>query len=301
MIQNDFSIIQDSKHKSILLAYQDLIKTLWSTYKPAYVKSSGFLSEIRKAVSGTIYDMFSHPIPNDSHEFLIFLLDNFHEALKKDLSGKKGCIPENANMSEKAEHAWNTFLNSSYSDIILLFFGMIRKTIQCLKCNNHVYNWELFNCLKIQCTESSNFIDWLKEEFKESAIDEYFCEKCKEKQNAKIISEIWKLPKNLFITIQRFHFDGTKNTTQCPEPYTENTLLDMSNFFCKDSNDISKKWKYELTAISDHHGSHIGGHYTTQFKSPISKEWWWFDDEKVISMKSPRFGSNNYIFLFKAT
>ena len=299
MINNNFKNIPDSKHKNVLLAYQDLIKTLWSAYKPAYVKSSGFLSEIRKVVSGTIYDMFGHPIPNDSHEFLVFLLDNFHEALKKESSEKKEIIPENASMSEKAEYAWNNFLRS-YSDIIPLFFGMNRKTIICSKCDNHVYNWELFNCLKIQCKDSSDFSEWLKEEFKQTDIDEYFCEKCKAKNKAYILCEIWKLPRNLLLTLKRFNYDGSKDMTLCPAPYTNNNILDISSFFCEESSDISKNYKFELISISDHHGSHMGGHYTTQFKSPISREWWLLDDEKAIQINSPHFGSPNYVFLYKA-
>ena len=75
--------------KRILLAYQDIIRAIWSAYKPAYVRPMGFITEIRKAVKGTVYEMFGIPMPNDSHEFLIYLLDNFHEAIKTTLPKAK--------------------------------------------------------------------------------------------------------------------------------------------------------------------------------------------------------------------
>ena len=44
----------DSTHRIILLAYQDLLTSLWSAHYPAYVRPSGFLSEVSKAVHGTV-------------------------------------------------------------------------------------------------------------------------------------------------------------------------------------------------------------------------------------------------------
>ena len=84
-ITQDFSHLKDNNNKKILLAYQDIIKSIWSASKPSYIRPTGFLSEIRKVVKGTVYEMFGQTIPNDSHEFLIYLLDNFHEALKEEL------------------------------------------------------------------------------------------------------------------------------------------------------------------------------------------------------------------------
>ena len=76
-------IPEDNADKRILLAYQDIIKSLWSAYQPAYVRPLGFISEVRKAVQGTPYEMFGMSVQNDSHEYLVYLLDHFHEAMKQ--------------------------------------------------------------------------------------------------------------------------------------------------------------------------------------------------------------------------
>jgi ubiquitin C-terminal hydrolase len=62
-------------NRRILLAYQDILRSLWSAYAPAYVRPLGFISEVCKAVKGTVYEAFGMPVPNDSHEYLVYLLD----------------------------------------------------------------------------------------------------------------------------------------------------------------------------------------------------------------------------------
>jgi ubiquitin C-terminal hydrolase len=75
--------------------------------------------------------------------------------------------------------------------------------------------------------------------------------------------------------------------------------LNFADFFASESDDISKKWNYDVCGVSDHHGSHMGGHYTAQFKHPVTKEWWWIDDESCHKLEGPRFGNSNYIYLLQ--
>ena len=75
--------------------------------------------------------------------------------------------------------------------------------------------------------------------------------------------------------------------------------IKFSEFFAKESNDPSCHWEYELRGVSDHHGTHMGGHYTSQFKHQISGEWWKMDDETATKEEVPQFSAANYIFLFR--
>jgi ubiquitin C-terminal hydrolase len=43
----------------------------------------------------------------------------------------------------------------------------------------------------------------------------------------------------------------------------------------------------------------MGGHYTAQFKHPISGEWWRMDDERANKQERAQFSASNYIFLFR--
>jgi ubiquitin C-terminal hydrolase len=298
-LTTEFNKSESDPNKMMLLAYQDILKSLWSAYRPAYIRPLGFISEIRKAVQGTPYEMFGGTMPNDSHEFLVYLLDHFHEALNIKLEFKDKEIPEHVSSIDRmrimGENGWNSFVSKNNSEIVKLFFGMIRKSITCTNCNNVTYRWEVFNSLKIPC-QGTTFEEWIKNEVNEESIIElYKCDFCKEKHNANIKSHIWKLPKCLFITINRFNYNGHKNMTTCP--YDGNPLS-FSKFFAKES-EYDNNCIYELLGISDHHGTHIGGHYTTQFKHPITGDWWLFDDQNTHQLAHPTFSSSNYILFFR--
>ena len=293
-------VSDDNPNKRILLAYQDILRALWSAHRPAYVRPLGFISEVRKAVVGTPYEMFGLPIPNDSHEYLVYLLDHFHEALKTTVEYREKELNDNMSsiikMRTMAENGWNRYLSKNNSEVVNHFFGMMRKSICCTNCNNKTHQWEVFNSLKVPC-DGMNLYDWIRKEVnEESQIEGYRCDNCKGKYVAKISSHLWKLPQHLFITLRRFHFNGSKNMTPCP--YSGDPIS-LKEFFAEEAEDSEKEWVYELRGVSDHHGTHMGGHYTAQFKHPISGQWWWFDDENSRLLESPQFSSSNYIFFFK--
>jgi len=290
----------EDANKRIILAYQDILRALWSAYKPAYVRPLGFISEVRKAVQGGPYEMFGLPVPNDSHEYLVYLLDHFHEALKTEVEYVEQSVSDTASPSERmqimGENGWNRFLSKNNSEVVHLFFGMMRKTVQCTNCTNKTYQWEIFNSLKVPC-DGVTFYDWIRNEVNEvSEIEGYQCNNCHGRHTAKKYSHLWKLPSNLFITLHRFHYNGHKNMTHCPY---NGATLSFSEFFAEESKDVRRTALYELRGVSDHHGTHIGGHYTAQFKHPLSGEWWWFDDEQARSLPNPQFSSSNYIFFFR--
>jgi ubiquitin C-terminal hydrolase len=204
-------------------------------------------------------------------------------------------------MRTMAKNGWNRYLSRNNSEIVHYFFGMMRKTLHCTKCDNRSYQWEVFNSFKIPC-EGQTFKDWIQNEVKDSEVEGRQCENCTkltpgaDKHLAKIYTHIWKLPHSLFITLRRFNFDGRKNMTSCP--YSGENV-GFNEFFASESNDPSKFWVYELRGVSDHHGTHMGGHYTAQFKHPISGEWWWMDDEQARQLDTPTFSSSNYIFFLR--
>lgn len=299
------NIPEENTYKRILLAYQDILKSLWSAYKPAYVRPLGFISEVRKAVKGTVYEMFGVPVPNDSHEYLVYLLDSFHEAIKTEFVYTEKKYEDNQSDTDKmiimAENGWNKFLSKNNSEVVNRFFGMMRKTIHCTKCDNKSYQWEVFNSLKIPC-EGQTFKDWIQNEVKDSEVEGRQCENCTkvtpedDRHLAKIYTQLWKLPDSLFVTLRRFNWDGKKNMTSCPY---NGENMGFNEFFALESNDPSRFWIYELRGISDHHGSHMGGHYTAQFKHPISGEWWRMDDETTQKQERPHFSASNYIFFLR--
>jgi len=292
---NKFCLIEPIQPTSkITLAYKDMLSTMWSAYKPAYVRPLAFIADIRTAVQNTPYVMFGQPMQNDAHEYLAYLLDQFHEELKVDSNQME---VEGQDMNAMAERAWNMFLSKKTSRVVSIFFGMLRKTVICSNCNNKTYQWELFNTLKIPC-DGVTFYDWIKKEVNEiSDIDTYKCNTCNGKYPAKKYSHIWKLPQQLFIVLHRFQGDGSKIMTSCPGQ----SELSFEQFYAEEALFNTNNMKYDLCAIVEHHGQHIGsGHYTSQFKHPLSHEWWHYDDERAYEIGIPRFSSSTYILSYQA-
>lgn len=288
---NGFCLTQPiSPDKKMVLAYKDMLATMWSAYKPAYVRPLAFMNDIRIAVQNTPYVMFGQPMQNDAHEYLAYLMDQFHEELKVDSLP----APEGDTMEIMAERAWSLFLMKKTSPFVAMFFGMLRKTVICSNCQNKTYQWELFNTLKIPC-EGATFEEWIQREVNEiSDIDAYKCNTCNGKYPAKKYSHLWKAPEHLFIVIHRFEGNGMKRMGSCPGM----EVLSLTPFFAEEV--VEKIKTYELCGIGDHHGGHIhGGHYTAQFKHPISSEWWFFDDERAGELGYPQFSPSNYIFSYR--
>ena len=283
--------IESFNDKKAVLAYKDIVATIWSAYRPAYVRPLAFIYEIKNIVQNTPYAMFGTHMQQDGHEYLSFLLDRFHEELKVPTE----LILPNQNedkMMTIAETAWNHFLLKHTSVVVDTFFGMLRKTVICSNCNNRTYQWELFNSLKIPC-EGDTLHEWLRKEVNEvTDIDAYKCDTCNERHPAKKYSHIWKMPKHLFILIDRFQYNNMKNMTTCP-------LVDTLSFKQFYAEEVQTDTIYELCGIVDHHGPHIhSGHYTSQFKHPISKEWWLFDDNVAHEIGYAHFSPANYILSY---
>ena len=291
----------------ILLGYQDLIRSMWGAYKPAYVRPLGFLTVVRDAVRGTVYDNFGRPTQNDSHEYLIYLLDKFHEALNEGKASPS--VTETAEsaaavaalpMTEQAALGWKTFAERHTSPIVDLFFGMIRKTVECQGCMAKSYRWETFNVFKIPC-KGVSLQEWFKAECAPTDIEDYACEPCgkaeKGRQKAQLYSHVWRLPSSLFLAIKRFAPDGRKDMSVCPY---DGAPISFAEHFAPESDHESKLWRYECRGIADHHSMGMGGgHYSAQIAHPVTNEWWWIDDGMSQAMPGARFGSSNYVLYMR--
>jgi ubiquitin C-terminal hydrolase len=289
---------KESINAKLIMGYQDLIQSMWSAHRPAYVRPMGFLNVIKDSVRGTVYENFGRPQQNDSHEYLVYLLDNFHEALNENANSKDVVepAPKDASMAVQAEVGWRTFLSRHTSPVIDMFFGMNRVTVECDTCHNKSYRWETFNVYKIPL-EGATLQDWFRAENAPSTIDEYECESCRisydKRQPAKKYGHIWRLPQSLFVALRRFDYNGRKNMTACP-PISG--LVSLAEHFAPESDHPSKSWQFECRAIADHHGGLHGGHYSAQMAHPVTNQWWWIDDSMSQPLPAgPRFGSANYV------
>jgi ubiquitin C-terminal hydrolase len=300
--------VQDNSSKSakVMSGYLELLKPLWQASKPAYIQPGAFWEMMREVLQGTIYEDFLHRIPHDAHEFLTWFMDQQFMATQK--KREFTILPPNnkddptESMAREAVKAWIDAFKTQYSPITDLCFGLIRKTSTCQGCGAESRSWETFNMLKIQPSTSpdqdNTLLGMLSRELENEIIEDFACEKCKNRCNIVRTHRIWRLPRNLFVVVKRFNPNGTKNNV--PLSF-EGLEVSFEDKFAEESPEVSKKYKYKIFGTVDHHGSHMGGHYTSQAYNPLSQKWWLYDDESAYALEQgPKFGSSTYILGFRA-
>ena len=290
-----------SNPAKVLKGYLDIIKPLWAGSKPAYIQPGGFWQMIQEVVTGTIYDDFLRRIPHDAHEFLTWLLDQQFMATQKErnftMSEPKNVNDPQETMAREAVKSWIDSFKKTYSPLTDLCFGLMRITSTCKGCSNQTRSWETFNMLKVQPGEGDNSLQgMLRREMQDEIIEDFQCENCKNRCTITRSQSIWRLPRNLFVVLKRFNPDGSKN--QVGLAYN-NEPITFSENFASESPEISKKFTYDFFGSVDHHGHHMGGHYTCQAVSPLTGAWWLYDDESTYMLDSPKFGPSTYILGFR--
>lgn len=292
----------------LVKGYADLLRSLWSGSKPAYVRPEGFLQCMHPAAIAAGFDQFAIPLQHDSHEFLTFLLDQIHEGMAEEVNieiTRAPPVTPRDKAIQNALEAWKRNFGKSYSPLTEMIYGLIRVSLTCQKCGTCFDNWETFNCLKLPIPASLDLSgsrptieSMLLEEFKSETIEGYACEKCAPERTTVVRKcSIWRLPRMLSLSVKRFSYDGRKIHT--PISFQTNTPLTFGHHFSEDSPEPSRNQTYECFATVDHHGVAGGGHYTAQAMSPLTEKWHLFDDETAHSIAEPQFGESTYILFLK--
>ena len=310
-LENRFNQWIDRKPNSpkveLVRAYADLLRSLWSASKPAYVRPTGFIQSMIPAAVAAGFEQFQIPLQHDSHEFLTFLLDQLHEGMAEEVNieiNRPKAISEQDRSIESALIAWKRIFGKQYSPFTEMVYGLFRSTLTCQTCQHKSDSWETFNCLKLPVPAASaseapaTLHSMLKEEFKDETIEGYACDKCSPTRTTAVRQvRIWRLPRMILLSLKRFTPDGRKLYTNFQLPSSETIVFQP--YFSTDSPEPSQHQAYECFATVDHHGSAGGGHYTAQAKSPLTEKWHAFDDETASSISEPHYGISTYILFLK--
>jgi ubiquitin carboxyl-terminal hydrolase 8 len=295
----------NSPKVELVKAYADLLRSLWSASRPAYVRPTGFIQSMIPAAVAAGFDQFQIPVQHDSHEFLTFLMDQLHEGMAEEVNieiNRPPPVTPQDKAIQRALEAWKRYFGKQYSPFTEMCYGLLRITMTCETCKNQSDTWETFNCLKLPVSSDKSthqtLESMLKDEFAEESIEGYACERCSPiRTTAKRKMHIWRLPRMVALVLKRFTMDGRKIYTDFKMDSSEPLIF--KSYFSADSPEPSSTQAYECFATVDHHGSSGGGHYTAQAKSPLTEKWHTFDDETATPIQEPHFGVSTYIVFLK--
>ncbi|XP_006895374.1 PREDICTED: putative ubiquitin carboxyl-terminal hydrolase 50-like [Elephantulus edwardii] len=237
--------------------------------------------EIFRSALGNLYPAFMKNTQQDAQEFLIYVLSELHEALKKFYqrrSREKG----------SPQRCCRKVATTESSIITRLFEGQLSYGIVCLKCENCTYKNEVFTVLSLpvpsQCECSLQ--DCLQCFFQQDTLswkNQIHCSFCETKQESTSKARISKAPKVIIFHLKRFDTQGWMKRKLRTDIHYPLTNLDLTPYICP----LSRKHsKYNLCAVVNHFGDLDGGHYTAFCKNSTTQAWYSFDDTRVCEIPS---------------
>jgi len=292
-----------SEQTRMVESYGELIFQTWSA-EAKVVNTRPFWSQMIPVAMKNGFEQFRSPIAHDAHEFLMLLMDTFHEALAEKVTMTFRKPPTNP-IIKGALDFWRASFEKKYSPLVELVFGIQHKCVKCTSCNTENTSWETMNTTEL-CVQKSdgpvNLLDLMSSTIythgtsDQDVIDEYACEKCKPTRTKAIVTRsLWRLGNWVVIVLKRNENSGRRINTHVDIPLTTT----FSPMFHPASEEPSARDSYDLFATVHHHGFSGGGHYTCHAKHSVTGKWIHYDDERAYPVETPRLDPSTYIVMYR--
>ncbi|XP_021011484.1 inactive ubiquitin carboxyl-terminal hydrolase 50 [Mus caroli] len=232
--------------------------------------------EIFLSALGSLYPAFLKKTQQDAQEFLIYVLNELHEALKKHCRKR-------ANEKRTGQSCCRKVPARETSIITRLFEGQLSYSITCLKCETCTHKNEVFTILSLPIPSDyeCSLQDCLQCFFQQDTLtwsNQIHCSFCEIKQEAAVRTTISKVPKIIVFHLKRFDIQGTVKRKLWTDIHYPLTNLDLTPYICPV---FRKHPMYNLCAVVNHFGDLDGGHYTAFCKNSVTQSWYSFDDTRV--------------------
>jgi len=280
-------VVESRKEFNFLIEFIKLLRAAQEENDIKVLKPLSFKKEL-----GLLFSDYNGRDQHDSGEALAKILDFLHDALsfKAIIS-----VPEIGKDREtKLNHlAWKCMkeqYESVYSFFVHNFYGQHKITMKCQVCQSLFYRFDPFMVLSLGIYESCNTIYDCFDKFQKiESLEEVNCETCNEKRNFKRQNNLWRVPKILLISLNRYDMFGKKINRFIDFP-TTNLQVNIAKKKYHD------RISFDLVSVINHYGRLNGGHYTSFTKNKEGR-WFEFDDDGVKEMKMERVVSDAAYFL----
>ena len=286
--------IQDQKteigisESKLFSEWIELHKLMWNTLEntKTIVSPNRFVYYVQELAKIKENNIFTGWNQNDMPEFLLFLIDSFHNSISRGITMKISGNPENEkdNMACKCYSMMKTVYSKEYSEIMELFYGISISHIDSLEGKQYATNPEFFFILDLPIPshiENPNptLIDCFNEYSSLEVLEgenSWLNETTNQKESVRKYITFWNFPKILVVSLKRFtQFGRNKRQDLVSFPLEG---LDLSQY-CEGYK--NKKYIYDIFGVANHHGnSGQGGHYTAIVKNS-KNEWLHFNDTHV--------------------
>jgi len=274
----------NNKYDSVLLSEWDELRTiLWN--ENCVVSPFKFVKTVQKISKLKGQSMFSGFEQNDLPEFLIFVIDCFHNALSREVNMTiEGHIKdEKDKMAVKCFEKIKQMYENDYSEIWSMFYGIQVSMLENEKNGKKISMvpepYFIINLPIPQNNKSPSLMDCFDLYVESELLDGENCvtdDEIGEKVAVKKNMMFWNFPDILVIDIKRFNPMNKNNKNQIMVTFPLKNL-NLSKYvigYKKDS------YIYELYGVCNHSGSFMGGHYTSFVKN-ANEKWYHYNDTNV--------------------
>jgi len=272
----------NNKYDSVLLIeWENLKNDLWK--ENCIVTPNKFIHTVHKIAQIKNLELFIGYNQNDLPEFLIFLIDCFHNAIAREVTMTiEGIIKDNKDkIAVSCFEKIKQMYEKDYSEIWNIFYGTHISQLEHLLTGEIIsMNPEPYFIINLPIPENNknpSLIDCFDLYVEGEILDgenKVTYEKTGEKIAVKKNITFWSFPTILTIDIKRFNAMNRKNQIMIDFPLENLNLSKYVSGYNKDS------FIYDLYGVCNHSGSVMGGHYTSFVKNANGK-WYHFNDNNV--------------------
>lgn len=295
----------DPEHLSTNKPFDRLLLTEWDSLrqllwkKNCVVSPNRWINIIQQVSKQQDLELFSGFLQNDVTEFLLFILNGFHNALSKEVDMSiHGESKTNIDILAKhCYQSYSDFFKSNYSDIIKHFYGMEVSIIRDL--NNHTLSqsYTPFSMISLPLIPKRqlHLDDLFRHYHQEEVLDEdnLWVNEENEKIEIKKMIRVWNFPNILIIFLKRWNpVNNRKDQRIIQFPLTN---LNLSNYVIGYA---PETYIYDLYGVCNHSGGNDGGHYSAYVRHSINNQWYHFNDTNVRQINPENIITNQAYCLF---
>jgi ubiquitin C-terminal hydrolase len=289
-----YTLDVDTPENSLLNEWNNLRDLLWDNN--CTIGPNKLVNEVHSFAKYKDNPLFSGYLQNDLPEFLLMLVDGFHEALKHkvqiNITGK--ATNDLDKMAIKCYKMVQDTYKNGHSSIIDLFYGIQITKIITLKGVVLSTIPEPMFILDLPIV-GNGVMDCLDQYYGMERLDgdnQYMNDSTHLKEDVDKCTVVWILPNILVISLKRFNNTGNKNNHLISFDLNH---LDMSKYV---EGYYPQSYIYEVYAICNHMGNNHHGHYNTYIKHSNGK-WYCFDNSNISLVCNVNLYVNAYCIFYK--
>jgi ubiquitin carboxyl-terminal hydrolase 2/21 len=286
---------------ALLIEWDNLRNLLWK--ENCIITPFKFVKIVQKIAHLKGQELFTGFNQNDLPEFLIFVIDCFHNAIAREVNMTiEGDIKDDKDkIAVKCFEKIKQMYEKDYSEIWNIFYGthisQLEHAITGEKLSMVPEPYFMINLPIPENNKSPTLIDCFELYTQYETLDGDNCithEKTGEKVPIKKNIMFWSFPTILVIDIKRFNAMNRKNQIMVDFPLKK---LDLSKYVIGYN---KKSYIYDLYGVCNHSGSSLGGHYTSFVKNANGK-WYHYNDTVVseVSDENHIISPKAYCFFYR--